>query len=248
MPGRTPSPRARSSRRRCGSSSRTASRGCPCAASPRSSAGRTWRCTTGSLTRPPCSTSSPPPPCGTSPYRRTTVWDWAARLRELIGSIDEQLRANPGLGGILLDRMLSTDRRILNAAMDILVDAGFDDADVLMAYATVHTYLFGRYQLVTAPPPAVRAGGGGHGGQARHPAPEAEWARLLRVRRGHPDRRTARSPRGHLRGGEDGRQRLLSAGMGETSKSSSNVPRSTRCLISGETCVKRPWRVSWVWP
>ena len=49
--------------------------------------------------------------------------------------------------------MLSTDRRILNAAMDILVDAGFDDADVLMAYATVHTYLFGRYQLVTAPPP-----------------------------------------------------------------------------------------------
>ena len=78
---------------------------------------------------------------------------WEARLRELIGSIDEQLRANPGLGGILLDRMLSTDRRILNAAMDILVDAGFDDADVLMAYATVHTYLFGRYQLVTAPPP-----------------------------------------------------------------------------------------------
>ena len=51
--------------------------------------------------------------------------------------------------------MLSTDRRILNAAMDILVDAGFDDADVLMAYATVHTYLFGRYQLVTAQPPAV---------------------------------------------------------------------------------------------
>jgi len=79
---------------------------------------------------------------------------WEIRLRELIGSIDQQLRANPGIGKILLDRMLSTDRRILNAAMDILLDAGFDDADVLMAYATVHTYLFGRYQLVTAPPPA----------------------------------------------------------------------------------------------
>ena len=79
---------------------------------------------------------------------------WETRLRELISSIDEQLRATPGIGGILLDRMLSTDRRILNAAMDILVDAGFDDADVLMAYATVHTYLFGRYQLVSAPPPA----------------------------------------------------------------------------------------------
>ena len=80
---------------------------------------------------------------------------WDTRLRELIGSIDEQLRAHPGIGGILLDRMLGTDRRILNAAMDILVDAGFDDADVLMAYATVHTYLFGRYQLVTAQPTAA---------------------------------------------------------------------------------------------
>jgi TetR/AcrR family tetracycline transcriptional repressor len=88
------------------------------------------------------------------PLPKDASQDWAVRLRELIGSIDVQLRANPGLGGILLDRMLSTDRRILNAAMDILVDAGFDDADVLMAYATVHTYLFGRYQLVTAPPPA----------------------------------------------------------------------------------------------
>lgn len=83
---------------------------------------------------------------------------WELRLRELIGSIDQQLRANPGIGKILLDRMLSTDRRILNAAMEILVDAGFDDADVLMAYATVHTYLFGRYQLVTAPPPASGQG------------------------------------------------------------------------------------------
>jgi AcrR family transcriptional regulator len=80
---------------------------------------------------------------------------WETRLRELIGSIDEQLRAHPGIGEILLDRMLSTDRRILNAAMDILVDAGFDDAEVLMAYATVHTYLFGRYQLVTAQPTIV---------------------------------------------------------------------------------------------
>jgi AcrR family transcriptional regulator len=80
---------------------------------------------------------------------------WETRLRELIGGIDEQLRAHPGIGEILLDRMLSTDRRILNAAMDILVDAGFGDADVLMAYATVHTYLFGRYQLVTAQPATV---------------------------------------------------------------------------------------------
>jgi TetR/AcrR family tetracycline transcriptional repressor len=78
---------------------------------------------------------------------------WDQRLRELIISVDGLLRAHPGIGEILLDRMLSTDRRVLNAAMDILVDAGFDDADVLMAYATVHTYLFGRYQLVSSQPP-----------------------------------------------------------------------------------------------
>jgi AcrR family transcriptional regulator len=80
---------------------------------------------------------------------------WDTRLRELITSIDEQLRAHPDIGEILLDRMLSTDRRILNAAMEILVDAGFDDADVLMAYATVHTYLFGRYKLVSTRPTEV---------------------------------------------------------------------------------------------
>ena len=80
---------------------------------------------------------------------------WETRLRELIEGIDEQLRAHPGIGEILLDRMLSTDRRILNAAMEILVDAGFDDADVLMAYATVHTYLFGRYQIVQTQPTTV---------------------------------------------------------------------------------------------
>ena len=43
-------------------------------------------------------------------------------------------------------------------------------------------------------------------------------------------------------------QMPLSAGMGETSKSSSKVPRNTRCLMSGETFWKSPWRVSCVWP
>jgi AcrR family transcriptional regulator len=76
---------------------------------------------------------------------------WDARLRALITGIDDQLRANPGIGEILLDRMLSTDRRLLNAAMDILVDAGFQDDEVLMAYATVHTYLFGRLQVISSP-------------------------------------------------------------------------------------------------
>jgi TetR/AcrR family tetracycline transcriptional repressor len=78
---------------------------------------------------------------------------WDARLRALITNIDEQLRTHPGVGEVLLDRMLSTDRRILNAAMEILLEGGFGDEDVLMAYATVHTYLFGRYRVISSPPP-----------------------------------------------------------------------------------------------
>ena len=78
---------------------------------------------------------------------------WDARLRALISGIDDQLRSTPGIGGILLDRMLGTDRRLLNAAMDILVDAGFEDDEVLLAYATVHTYLFGRLRVVSSPQP-----------------------------------------------------------------------------------------------
>lgn len=77
--------------------------------------------------------------------------DWESRLRALIGNIDEQLRSHPGIGEILLDRMLGADRLVLNEMMNILVDAGFSDEDVLMAYATIHTYLFGRYRFATAP-------------------------------------------------------------------------------------------------
>lgn len=80
---------------------------------------------------------------------------WDTRLRLLIGRIEKQLRANPGIGEILLERILSTDRGVLNATMEILVDAGFDDAEVLMAYATLHTYLFGRYSVLTTPSPSI---------------------------------------------------------------------------------------------
>jgi len=32
--------------------------------------------------------------------------------------------------------------------MDILLSAGFSDTDVVLGYAMVHTYLYGRYQVV----------------------------------------------------------------------------------------------------
>jgi AcrR family transcriptional regulator len=74
---------------------------------------------------------------------------WDDRLRAIVGAIDARLRAHPGIADVLFARMQSTDRRLILGIMGILMDAGFADADVLLGYAMVHTYLFGRYQVVT---------------------------------------------------------------------------------------------------
>lgn len=73
---------------------------------------------------------------------------WDVHLRQIVNDIDERLRNHPGIAGILLTQMLNTDRRLLNGITEILLDAGFSEEDVLMGYATIHTYLFGRYQVV----------------------------------------------------------------------------------------------------
>ena len=77
---------------------------------------------------------------------------WFVRLRLVIDQIDQQVRSHPGIGDILLERMLSTQRGLLGAIIDLLTDAGFAGPSVLMAYATVHTYLFGRYRAVLFTP------------------------------------------------------------------------------------------------
>lgn len=73
---------------------------------------------------------------------------WEVRLREVIAGIDSRLREHPGIAEILLERMLHTDRRLMNGMLEILLSAGFADADVFPSYAMIHTYLFGRYQVV----------------------------------------------------------------------------------------------------
>lgn len=73
---------------------------------------------------------------------------WENRLREVIAGIDARLREYPGIAEVLLERMLHTDRRLMSGMVDILLSAGFADADVFPAYAMIHTYLFGRYQVV----------------------------------------------------------------------------------------------------
>ena len=74
--------------------------------------------------------------------------DWTVRLRTLIDRIDDALRTYRGVGEVLLDRMHRTQKHVMRGVMEILADAGFSDADVAMAYALIHTYLFGRYQVV----------------------------------------------------------------------------------------------------
>lgn len=76
---------------------------------------------------------------------------WPIRLRTLIDRIDEVLRRYRGVGEVLLDRMHRTQDHVMRAIMEILAGAGFDDADVAMGYALVHTYLFGRYRVTMAP-------------------------------------------------------------------------------------------------
>lgn len=73
---------------------------------------------------------------------------WDERLRTVIEGIDAQLHSHTGIAAILLERMRSTDRRLMNGIMEILISAGFEGPQVFLSYAMIHTYLFGRYQVV----------------------------------------------------------------------------------------------------
>ncbi|MFE9578728.1 mycofactocin system transcriptional regulator MftR2 [Nocardia sp. NPDC006044] len=72
---------------------------------------------------------------------------WQRRLRDLIDQIDDKLRKHPGLGDVLIEQMLGKQLDLIAAIMEILFEAGFTDRNVLAAYATIHTYLFGRSRV-----------------------------------------------------------------------------------------------------
>ena len=127
---------------------------------------------------------------------------WEERLREVVNDIDAKLREHPGIAEILLQRMLSTDRRLMNGIFEILISAGFEGPETFLSYAMIHTYLFGRYQVVlhadelpeeeqvdnledaVAQPVAT----------FEHPS----WAGLLLERRGDHHRRPACPPGGEI--------------------------------------------------
>lgn len=79
---------------------------------------------------------------------------WDVRLRMLIDGIDAELRAHPGLGDVLLAEILSAQRTLLDAVMELLFEAGFDAQDVILAYAALYTYLFGRHKVTLVTPDA----------------------------------------------------------------------------------------------
>lgn len=73
---------------------------------------------------------------------------WEERLRAVLTGIDERLHDHPGIGTVMLERMRSTDRRLMSGIMEILQSAGFEGPEVFLSYAMIHTYLFGRYQVM----------------------------------------------------------------------------------------------------
>ena len=73
---------------------------------------------------------------------------WEDRLRAVVTGIDARLHDHPGIATVMLERMRSTDRRLMNGIIEILLSAGFQGADVFLSYAMIHTYLFGRYQVM----------------------------------------------------------------------------------------------------
>jgi TetR/AcrR family tetracycline transcriptional repressor len=72
---------------------------------------------------------------------------WYLRLRVVIDQVEAELRRNQGIAEVLLGRTMFSQRRVMNAVMEILEDAGFDGPNVINAYALIHTYLFGRYRV-----------------------------------------------------------------------------------------------------
>jgi len=88
-----------------------------------------------------------------APQERSLAWH--VRLRMLIDRIDAELRHHRGVEELLLERMHTTQRHVMRAMMELLAEAGFDDAGIVMAYATIHTYLFGRYRVTLSGPPEV---------------------------------------------------------------------------------------------
>jgi AcrR family transcriptional regulator len=79
------------------------------------------------------------------PGRDTGPWD--LRLKVLEANVRRELGGIPGMGtGVSVDGSPAS-RRLTDGVLAILHDAGFDEADALLAYGALFTYMVGQLDL-----------------------------------------------------------------------------------------------------
>jgi AcrR family transcriptional regulator len=95
---------------------------------------------------------------------------WEEQVTQVASDFLAEIGRYRGLAEFLLEGGLGTQgRRLVRGQIAILRAAGFDDSDVHLAYAALHTYMFGR--LLVATRARRRSGAGGA-------EPDAPWLEL----------------------------------------------------------------------
>ncbi len=77
---------------------------------------------------------------------------WEQRLRTLSLAVADALDRYPGVAARLADTsgLPPNGRRLMEASLSFLLDAGFDETEAGLAYATVHTFMYGRFNVEAA--------------------------------------------------------------------------------------------------
>ncbi|WP_322752749.1 TetR/AcrR family transcriptional regulator C-terminal domain-containing protein [Frankia sp. Cas3] len=84
--------------------------------------------------------------------RVPTQGSWEQRLRTLSLAVADALDRYPGVAARLADTpgLPPNGRRLMEASLSFLLDAGFDETEAGLAYATVHTFMYGRFNVEAA--------------------------------------------------------------------------------------------------
>lgn len=80
------------------------------------------------------------------PSQNTGTWE--EQLYRLYQELRRELSAYPGLAHKVVDmRITPPGRRLAEAFMQLLRDAGFDETETVYAYGILQTYMFGRLEV-----------------------------------------------------------------------------------------------------
>jgi TetR/AcrR family tetracycline transcriptional repressor len=100
---------------------------------------------------------------------------WEEQVKEVADEFLDEVGRYPGLAEFLLEGGLRDQgRRLVRAQLDVLRAAGFDETEVHLAYATVHTYMFGRLLVATR----ARRGSSVRRASPGSKEPDAPWIGL----------------------------------------------------------------------